>query len=59
MLLLTRKVGETIKIGDDIEIMITKVKGGQVRIGISAPPATLVLRGELIDAARRRVLDTG
>ena len=37
MLILTRKKGESIKIGDDIEVFVTEVKGDKVRLGISAP----------------------
>ncbi|MDU4255975.1 carbon storage regulator, partial [Pseudomonas sp.] len=37
MLSLTRSVGKTIRIGDDIEIVILRVRGNQVRVGISAP----------------------
>ncbi|MFJ8234655.1 carbon storage regulator CsrA [Ureibacillus sp. NPDC094379] len=47
MLVLTRKVGETIWIGEDVEIVITEVKGEQVKIGISAPQSIGVIRGEL------------
>ena len=49
MLILTRRVGETIKIGDDIDITILSVKGGQVRIGIDAPKGTSVHRQEVYD----------
>lgn len=48
MLVLSRKENETIKIGDDIEIRILEVKGDTVRIGIEAPKAVDILRGELI-----------
>lgn len=48
MLVLSRKVNETIKIGDDIEIRVLEVKGDTVRIGIEAPKSMEILRGELI-----------
>ena len=47
MLVLTRKVGEKIQIGDDITILIMEVKGKQVRLGIEAPPAVKVHREEI------------
>ncbi|WP_294148255.1 carbon storage regulator CsrA [uncultured Clostridium sp.] len=47
MLILTRKKGESIKIGDEIEIFITEVKGDKVRIGISAPENMKITRTEL------------
>jgi len=37
MLILTRRIGETLKIGDDIEVTVLDVKSNQVRIGITAP----------------------
>jgi carbon storage regulator len=49
MLVLTRKNGETIKIGDDIEITIISAKNDQVKIGIKAPKNVEVLRKELYD----------
>lgn len=48
MLVLTRKVGEQIKIGNDIIITVLEVLGNKVRIGIDAPENLLILRGELI-----------
>lgn len=45
--MLSRKVGETIWIGEDIEIVISEVKGDQVKIGIQAPRSIDVIRGEL------------
>ena len=47
MLVLSRKVGETIWIGEDVELVISEVKGDQVRIGIRAPRNVEVVRGEL------------
>ena len=47
MLILTRKIGETIWINDEIEITISEVKGDQVKIGINAPRTMEILRGEL------------
>ena len=46
MLILTRKVGETVLIGENIRIMIVQVRGKQVRLGIEAPPDLSVLRTE-------------
>lgn len=47
MLVLSRKVGETIWIGEDVEIVVTEVKGDQVKLGIKAPRNIDVIRGEL------------
>ena len=47
MLVLTRKVGEKIQIGDDITILIMEVKGKQVRLGIEAPTDVKVHREEI------------
>ena len=47
MLVLTRKPGEAIVIGDDIEIEIVAIGGGKVRVGISAPRSTTVHRKEV------------
>lgn len=48
VLLLTRHPGQSIKIGDDIEITIFKVSGSQVRIGINAPKDINIVRTELL-----------
>ena len=48
MLILTRHVTERILIGTDIYITICGVKGGQVRIGIEAPPEINIVRTELL-----------
>ena len=47
MLVLTRKVGETIMIGSNIRVVVTQVKGDKVRIGIEAPPDVRVDREEI------------
>lgn len=47
MLSLTRSVGKTIRIGDDIEIIILRIRGNQVRVGVSAPPHITVHREEV------------
>ncbi len=55
MLILTRKVGEAIRIGDDVEITALGIKGNQIRIGISAPKDVSVHRKEIYD----RIQDEG
>lgn len=49
MLILTRKLGESIAIGDNVKITLLEVKGKQIRIGIDAPPHITVHRGEIYD----------
>lgn len=49
MLVLSRKSGESIRIGDDIIVTITEIRGGRVKVGISAPDACVIRRGELQD----------
>jgi carbon storage regulator len=52
MLILTRKFGENIRIGDKIKIIILDVKGGQVKLGIDAPPNIAVHREEIYERIR-------
>lgn len=47
MLVLSRKVGERIVIGDQIRITVVRLQGGTVRLGIEAPQSTTILRAEL------------
>ncbi|GAA4469290.1 carbon storage regulator [Novipirellula rosea] len=51
MLVLSRKVGETIQIGSDVLLTINRVAGGRVQIGIVAPREVAIRRGELPPAA--------
>jgi carbon storage regulator len=50
MLVLSRRVGESIQIGDDTELTVIEVRGEVVRIGITAPQSTQIWRKELWDA---------
>ena len=52
MLILTRRAGEAILIGDDIKITVTAINGNQCRIGIDAPKEVKVLREELVGRDR-------
>ncbi|NOX50703.1 MAG: carbon storage regulator CsrA [Gammaproteobacteria bacterium] len=47
MLILTRKIGETITIGDDVTVTVLGVKGNQVRLGVGAPRTVAVHREEI------------
>jgi len=49
MLILTRKLGDNIRIGDKIRITILEIKGGQVKLGIDAPPQVSVHREEIYE----------
>lgn len=53
MLVLTRRMGETLRLGPDITVTVVGVKGGQVRIGISAPRTLIVHREELYQRLHR------
>lgn len=60
MLILTRRVNETIIIGDDITVTVLAVDGMQVRLGINAPKEVEVHREEVYERIRaQKQLDTG
>jgi carbon storage regulator len=53
MLILTRRAGESLRIGDDVEVTVMAVNGSQVRIGIKAPINVSVDREEVAERKRR------
>jgi carbon storage regulator len=53
MLILTRRAGETLRIGDDVEVTVMAVNGSQVRIGIKAPRNVAVDREEIAERKQR------
>jgi carbon storage regulator len=59
MLILTRRVGETVMIGDDVTITVLGVKGNQVRVGINAPKHVAVHREEIYERIKREQQSDG
>lgn len=51
MLILMRREGEVVRIGDNIEVLVAGIQGTDVRLGIRAPKDVVILRQELLDAA--------
>ena len=56
MLVLSRKVGESIRIGDDIVVMVTSIEGDKVRLGIEGPREVPIHREELYQKIKRENL---
>lgn len=50
MLVLTRKIGERIRIGDEVTVQVLEVRGGQVRLGLAAPAEVRIFREEVFRA---------
>ncbi len=57
MLILTRRQSETLVIGDDIKIVVLGIKGGQIRLGIEAPPDVAVHREEVYERIQAQADD--
>jgi carbon storage regulator len=58
MLILTRRVNETIMIGDEVTCTILGIKGNQVRVGINAPKSVAVHRQEIYERIKKEQADT-
>lgn len=59
MLVLTRRPGETLIIGEDIRVTVLEVSGNQVRIGVTAPKAVPVHREEVAERIRAEAANSG
>lgn len=58
MLILTRRVGETLVVGDEVTVTVLGVKGNQVRLGVNAPKEVAVHREEIYQRIQREKTDS-
>jgi carbon storage regulator len=58
VLILTRRIGETVMIGDEVTVTVLRVKGNQVRLGVNAPKTVSVQREEIFHRIKREATET-
>ena len=54
MLILTRRVGEAVKLGEEITVRVLRISGGQISLGFDAPKETNIVRTELLEGPKAR-----
>lgn len=59
MLILTRRIGETLMVGDEVTVTVLEVKGSQVKIGVNAPKEVAVHREEIYQRIQREKAEGG
>lgn len=58
MLILTRKIGESLLIGDDVEITVLSIRGNQVKLGVNAPKEIAVHREEIYQRIKASTIES-